>query len=236
MNIVVLLSAGRDPHSGQPRPVGVELQAIALARSLPGAIVTGLHAGMADAAVRDAFGHGLSDITILTLDPGDDPLPALIAELRHIGPALILAGRRGQGGTDSGLLPYRIAHACSWPIVADATAITCDGGTCHVIQSLPRGARRRITVSLPAMITIHEAAPPALPFTYRGRKAGRLHEHAGMAGPPPDPAGEIRPYRPRPKLIGEIAPAGTGVVLSSPTPDDAAAAVLAYIERFRTLS
>ncbi len=239
MKIVVLLSAGRDPHSGAARPVPVELQAIALAQRFAGAAVSGLHAGAADASVLDALGHGLGALTLLRLDPCDDPLAALAAEMGRVRPDLILAGRRGRGGNDGGLLPYRLALACGMPIVADAMGIAIEGNALAVVQALPRGARRRVSLALPAVVTVHEAAPPAQSFVYRARRSGVVEERQAARAPAvvttPDEGFEIVAYRQRPKLIGDAAPASAaGRLMVAPTAEDAAAAVLAYVERFRT--
>lgn len=242
MNIVILLSAGRHPRSGAPRPVPVELQAVALACALPDATISGLHAGTADDAVRDALAHGLSRVTILRIDPLIDPLPALVAALTTTPPDLILAGRRGLGGTDSGVLPYRLAHALSWPIVADAIAIAPalapvnQPATLAITQALPRGARRRILVARPAIVTIHEAAPPARPFTHRARRTGIVTTQPGTTGPnTASPAtaipAETRLYRARPRLIAPATASTGGRLMLDPTPDAAAAAILAYLAR-----
>lgn len=247
MKIVVLLSAGRHPASGAPRPVPVELQAIGLARALPGAEIVGLHAGVADAAVADALGHGLASITVLLMAAGD-PLPALAAELAAMQPDLVLAGRRGTGGADTGMLPYRLARALGMTIVADAMAVASEGENLAVVQALPRGARRRVVARLPALVTVHEAAPAALPYVHRARLAGRIAEKPGIGAFVPALEVEIRPYRARPKLIGdggsggsaedrlraatEAASAG-GRLMVGPTADEAAEAILAYVRRFR---
>jgi electron transfer flavoprotein beta subunit len=239
MNIIVLLSAGRDPQSGTPRPVPVELQAIAIALALathvaPTTTITGLHAGEPDPSVLDALGHGLTTLTLLRINPADDPLAALAAEIDRARPDLILAGRRGRGGTDSGLLPYRLARARAMPIAADAIAIEPDGDDLAILQSLPRGARRRLTLAQPAIVTIHEAAPPARAFAYRARRNGTIHEKPGIPAPSPTQGHEIRPYRQRPRLIAETTqPTTAGHLMLAPTPETAAAAVLAYVEQFR---
>ncbi|HWA81605.1 MAG TPA: electron transfer flavoprotein subunit beta [Acetobacteraceae bacterium] len=183
MRILVLLSAGRHATSGAPRPVAVELQAIALALALAenqAGSVNGLHAGMVDPSVADALGHGLDAITILRIGAGDDPLPALAAEIMARAPDLVFAGRRGFGGSDSGLLPYRLARACGWPIAADAVSVSLKDEELGVIQFLKRGRRRRLSLTIPAVVTVHEAAPPARNFIYRARLAGKIEEKPGV--------------------------------------------------------
>jgi len=229
MKAVVLLSAGIHPRSGAPMPVPAELQAIALAHRL-GCDIIGLHAGPNGAAVADCLGHGLTRIIHLQIAQNDDPLACLTAEIAQQSPDFVLAGRRGQGGADSGLLPYRLAHACGMPIAADAVAMESGGA---VVQALPRGAKRRLVLRLPAVITVHDSAPPALPFVHKQRLAGEIIEKPGIIAPAPAFTYEDHPYRRRPKLIGDSsAPKSAGgKLMVHPTPEEAAAAILDYLEK-----
>jgi electron transfer flavoprotein beta subunit len=225
MKAVVLLSAGRHPVSGWAMPVGVELQAVALALGL-GAEVTGLYAGPDDESVRDALGHGLRRIVRLDVPADQDPLPALHAALLAMAPDLVLAGRRGVGGEESGMLPYRLARALGWPMAADAAGLD-EGFT--VLQALPRGARRRLVLAGPALITVHDAAPPPLPFVHMARATSEVVVQPGLPGPEWETP-ETAPYRRRPRVIGPAgAPAAAGVVMLNPAPEDAAAAILAAL-------
>ncbi|HUC18223.1 MAG TPA: electron transfer flavoprotein subunit beta [Acetobacteraceae bacterium] len=254
MKILVLLSAGRHFASGAPRPVPVELQAIALGRALvddQGGSVSGLHAGRVDPSVADALGHGLDDITVLCIGAEDDPLPALAAEIMACAPDLVLAGRRGLGGSDSGLLPYRLARSCARPIAADAVSIAPQGERIGVVQFLPGGRRRRVELKIPAVVTVHEAAPPARNFVYRARLAGTIEEKPGAGAPAAWMAIEARPYRARPRLIGEGGMGGSaeerlraatetrsvgGRLMVHPEADAAAAAILDCVAGFRPAS
>lgn len=231
MKIAVLLSVGRHPISGRECPVRVEAQAIGLGRGL-GAVV-GLHAGRLDAPVGDYFGYGADRLTVLGLEPTGDPIPALVAELRALQPDLILAGRRGQGGSDTGMLPYQVAHALGWPLVADAAAIGIDGTTLIVDQARPHGARRRITLHQPAVVTVHGAAPPPPGFNPRLTRTNAVERRlvpasAAVGEPIPE-----YPYRYRPRLIRRVA--GGGKVLVDVTPDQAAAEILIYLEHIGLL-
>jgi electron transfer flavoprotein alpha subunit len=238
---VVLLSAGRHPVSGRPAPVKMEAQAVRMALAL-GADVTGLHAGRDEQAVRDHLGCGLSDIALLDQAEGD-PVPALAAALRTDAPDLVLAGRRGIGGNDGGILPYRLAHALGWPILADAVALAYDPDGLSVEQALPRGARRLVRVRLPCIVTVHPAAPPPLPFAFAAARRGRIQRTPAIAAGPAWPtAVEEFPYRSRPKLMGRATGGSAadrlkaatvvssgGKVLINPAPEAAAAAILAYL-------
>lgn len=245
MKAVALLSAGVHPRSGAAMPVPVELQAIALARRL-GCEVAGVHAGQGGPAIVDCFGHGLGEIVSLRIGDGDDPLAAIAGEIAVQKPDLVLAGRRGQGGADTGMLPYLLAHACGMAIAADAVGLAVAADGLAVVQALPRGGRRRLVVRLPAVVTVHESAPPALPFVYRDRLLGRLVETAGVAVAAPAFEFEARPYRRRPKLIGESAGSAEarlraateqksagGKLMVNPEPAEAARAILDFLKKFR---
>jgi electron transfer flavoprotein beta subunit len=243
MKLTVLLSAGRHPVSDRPCPVPVDAQAIGLARRLGKAV--GLHAGSDPALIRDYLGFGLDRITLLNLPPGSDPEAPLLAALKDNPPDLVLAGRRGQGGDDTGLLPYRLAHALGWPIVADAVSIAAEGGILTVDQALPRGARRRVTVALPALVTIHPAAPPAPGFAFGAIRRGTISTVPQDVPADPAPIFEERPYRRRPRLMRGVSSGGGsagdrlraatetgssgGTLLIDPTPDAAATAILAFL-------
>jgi electron transfer flavoprotein beta subunit len=234
MKIVVLLSAGRHPLSARPAPVPVEMQAIRLAAEL-GPPPAGLHVGDDVSAVADALGHGLGRLVILQAgDPAEgDPLPALRDHLVAMPPDLILAGRRGRGGTDSGLLPYRLAQALGWPIIADVVSLEPAQSAIQAGQALPRGARRRLLVPLPCVATIHPAAPPARPFRHAGLR-GEVVRHASPPLPPgpplsPGPAGDLRPYRARPQMI-ERSETG-GRALQGLSAEQAARDILAELRR-----
>lgn len=245
MNIIVLLSAGRHPVSDRPAPVPVELQAIRLARTLASEPL-GIHAGPDTEAAAQALGHGLARLVHVHLPAAADPLQALVDQVKSAGAALILAGRRGQGGEDSGLLPYSLAAALGLPIIADAVAIAPNAdGTLTVDQALPKGARRRVVARLPAVVTVHPAAPAPLPFAFAAARRGIIEQHQGVAEPSPETAAiEERPYRPRPKLIAR-APAGAsaadrlkaatqaasggGKLLVDPAPEEAAREILAHL-------
>ena len=249
MRIAVLLSTGLHPVSGRPCPVPVELQAVRLAVDLAshlGGEIAGLHAGPDATMLRDALGHGLPRLDHIALPRGSDPAPSLTAKLREIGPTLILTGRIGQGGEDTGTLPYALARALGLPIIADAVRLAPgpEDGTLTVEQALPKGARRRVVVKLPAIVTVHPAAPAPLPFAFGVARRGVIETMQGVEAPQPESTIEQRPYRKRPKLIvtsaagtsaadrlkaaTEIASTG-GKLLVHPAPEEAAREILAHL-------
>lgn len=228
MKAVVLISAGRHPVSGRSAPAGTELQAIALARAL-GADPVGLHAGPDVDAVRPALGHGLPRLDHRRITPEDDPLPSLVAALEESRPDLVLAGARGGDGAQTGLLPYRLADALGWPIIADAVEIRWNAEAVEVVQARPKGARRLYRVRPPLLVTVYPAAPPAAAFAQGGARRGDVSQRAGIAAPDVEATPDERPYRPKPKLIGPATAGGGGRVMVNPLPDEAARAVLEHL-------
>ncbi|HJE22780.1 MAG TPA: electron transfer flavoprotein subunit beta [Methylorubrum populi] len=255
MRIAVLLSAGRHPVSGAAVLPRLEAQAIRMAAGL--GEVVGLHAGPDSAAVTDALGQGLSRIEHITVPTGDDPVPALAARLAGTTPDLILAGRRGQGGDESGLVPYALARALSLPLIPDVIAADAEAdGALRFDQSLGRGALRRLLVRGPVLATCHPDAPPPLAYAYGRARRGSIETVAAPAigaGPIPALTVEERPYRRRPKLVkgaptggsaaerlkaatGEAGAASAGRLLIDPDPEEAAREILAHLRQIGVLA
>lgn len=257
MRIAVLLSAGLHPVSGAPVLPRVEAQAIRMAAGLgaPSEIV-GLHAGPEAAAVAEALGQGLDRIEHVAIAAGDDPVPALAARLAARAPDLILAGRRSQGGDESGLVPYALARALAIPLVSDVVAAASEpDGTLRLDQSLGRGALRRLQVRGPVVVTCHPDAPAPLAYAYGRARRGTVAPLtvAPAAHRAPALAVEERPYRRRPKIVkgapaggsaaerlkaatGEGGAASSGRLLIDPDPEEAAREILAYLRQIGVLA
>lgn len=248
VDVAVLLSVGRHPVSGRARRAPTDARALELALSLPPGRRTALHAGSPDSpALRDYLGMGLAELTVLAMAEGRDPTDALLARLRALSPApsILLTGNRAEGGEDSGMLPYNLAHALGWAIVPDVVALTLnDDGSAELVQALARGQRRALRVAMPFVATIHPAAPAPRPSAFGPARRGRITVEAVDA--PEDTAlaaCAVRPWRDRPKRLTVGAPgggsggaldrlraateakAGQGRLLVGPTPDEAARAI-----------
>lgn len=259
MRVAVLLSGGRHPVSGAAVVPRLEAQAIRLAAGLGPSIgpSIGLHAGPDASALAEALGQGLGHVEHIDLPATADPVPALAARLAASRPDLVLAGRRGHGGPESGLVPYALAEALDLPLIPDVVAVAFgeEAGTLRLDQSLGRGALRRVVVRLPVMVTIHPDAPPPRPFAYGQARRGRIEAIplASVAANEAGPALEERPYRRRPKIVkgapaggsaaerlkaatGEAGSAAKGRLLVEPDPEDAAREILAYLRRIGVLA
>ncbi|MFT8790953.1 electron transfer flavoprotein subunit beta [Komagataeibacter saccharivorans] len=233
MRTIILLSAGYDTVSGRPAPVAGEIGAIGMALALGGEVL-GVHVGPAGPTMREYAGYGLE--RIVALGAGQAGVVEALAAYIRSGAAfdgapvdLVLTGRRGSGGEDSGLFPYALAHALDWPIMRDIVAIQATQGVVEVEQALPRGVRRRAHVKGPCVLGVHEMAPFTPAFSFAAMRRGEVLTYGETAdSPPADMAGadmQIRPYRARPRLIQAQASGTGGQVMIDPTPQAAAQAI-----------
>ncbi len=146
-----------------------------------------------------------------------------------------MAGRRGQGGEETGLLPYTLAERLGLPILADVVAIASAGdpSVARLDQALTKGAKRRVTMRLPALVTVHPLAPPPFPFAFGKARRGMIRRHEGLSIPRTPSAFEQRARRVRPKLMRQAGPSSGGgdSVVVDPDPDEAARMILDHLER-----
>ena len=179
-HIAVLVSAGRHPLSGEPRHCHNDSLALALGLNLASNVKV-LHAGTpSNPALQDYFALGATQIDVL---PNcGDMIENLAAQLTDTN--LILTGTRAENGEDSGLLPYLLAAKLGLPLVADALTITPCGEQCdnqlqekqlEILQFLPKGQRRRVLVSLPALVVVHPSAALALHFIHARKNLGSIN-------------------------------------------------------------
>lgn len=244
--IAVLVSIGRHPASGRARRADRDARALELALRLsPAAKPVVIHAGdPSEPALRDYLGMGIEALTVLDLPPAADPIPALVEHLKVLRPQLVLAGTAAEAGESSGVLPYAVAAAIDAALAADIADIALAGDRLDLLQALPRGRRRRLSTTLPAVITVGGAAPPARPFAFGPARRGRIEVVEAAVVVDAERAGwQLRPARARPKRLKiasggsaaerlraatEIA-AGRGRLLVNPPPDEAARAIWDYL-------
>jgi electron transfer flavoprotein beta subunit len=131
-------------------------------------------------------------------------------------------------------------------VVTNVVAVQADGSSWVVTQALPKGARRRLRVSAPAVLAVSAAAPVALRHSLADAMAGTI---VRTAVPPTAPAdlstlGQRVPRGKRRKLLearivqsgharmlGAIeSPSAGGAVLQTGTPEAKAQAVLDYLQ------
>ena len=172
-DIAVLVSCARHPLSGTPCANRNDAIALELARSLAGSPLRVLHAGDPEAgALAEYLAFGARLIEVLPAPAGAELLPLLIQALQE--QELVLTGSRALYGTGSGMLPYMLAQGLHRPMVGDVLEVALEPGRARVQQFLPKGRRRSIEVSLPAVLAIHPLAPYRPRYAYARRLSGQI--------------------------------------------------------------
>ena len=178
--IAVLVSTATHPLSGRQCTSRNDTLALETARQLSGGTQRTLHVGdPQDAALPDYLAFGASSVEVLPVPPGEDAIAALAEQAR--GARLILCGTRAQSGEASGMLPYLLAASLKRPILADVLEVQLVGDSVKATQFLPKGRRRTVTVSLPAIIAVHPLATAVPRYAYARRVAGRIETLASPA-------------------------------------------------------
>jgi electron transfer flavoprotein beta subunit len=168
----VLVSAGRHPFTGAPRAAHGDAVAMALGRRLVGGALRIIHAGAIDEpALKDYLALGAGTIEVVPPN-GDDAIGGLTGLLKDVD--LVLAGSRAESGAGSGLFPYALAKALGRPVVANVLDVEIEGAEARVRQFLPKGRRRGVAVSLPAILAVHPLTQVRLGYAYARRLSGRI--------------------------------------------------------------
>jgi electron transfer flavoprotein beta subunit len=158
----------------------------------------------------------------------------------------VLTGTRAASEQGSGMLPHVLASLLNRPVVTDVIAVQPEADCWIVTQALPKGARRRLRVSAPAVLAISAAAPQTLRHSLADAMAGQIVCAKVSTATPltgPAPIGQRVPATKRRKvleariqqsgharMLGAIeSPATGGTVLQSGTPHSKAQAVLDYL-------
>lgn len=243
LKICTLVSIGAHPASGRPRRAEQDARAVELGLALVGEQLDVVHAGDPGAEIlRSYLGMGLPSLTVIQQPAHTDALQGLVDHIRAQGANVVLTGSQAETGEGSGLLPYLLAETLGWPLVVGLAEIEhVDGNTASVLQALPRGQRRRLSVRLPFVASVDAAAPAPRQSAFGPARRGKLalenHPHVD------DPLfvqGQWLPARPRPKRLKVIkaktgaermkaatakASGGGGQVLTGVTPEAGADAI-----------
>jgi electron transfer flavoprotein beta subunit len=243
-NVVTLVSVGAHPTSGRARRAEQDARAVELGLRLAGEHLQVLHAGdVSEPALRDYLGMGLPGLHVLEQPAGADAVPGLAAYLRDAGAQLVLTGSQAETGEGSGMLPYLLGEQLGWPVVVGLAEVErIENGIAHVLQALPRGQRRRLSVRLPALATVDSAAPKARQSAYGPSQRGALQAHeVEVVADEWLGTADVQPARPRPKRLKVIkaksgadrmkaatakASGGGGKVLKGVTAEEGAEAIL----------
>jgi electron transfer flavoprotein beta subunit len=181
--IAVLVSTGRHPVSGMTCYSRNDAAALEIARGLARthqAALEVLHAGdPSTPALIDYLALGAERIDVLAC--GNDADAAFALANRLQGCDLVLTGTRAEGAYDTGMLPYCVAAMLGYPIVDSAVEISTDGSFVAVLQFLPKGLRRRINVTLPAVIAVHPFANVTPRYAYARTRTGSIVSNPAVA-------------------------------------------------------
>jgi electron transfer flavoprotein beta subunit len=179
--ITVLVSASKHPITSVPRHHHNDSLALQTGLHLANkyaATMQVLHAGEAgNPALQDYLALGASQIDVVSA--ADNVVNNLANQLSQTD--LILTGTRAQDAENSGLLPYLLSAKLKLAIVANALQIRLHDNSLHknqleVLQFLPKGQRRWVVVTLPAVIVVHPLASVALRFVHAQRNLGSIHQ------------------------------------------------------------
>lgn len=241
---VALVSIGTHPASGRARRAEQDARAVELGLQLAGDNLHVLHAGNPhEPALRAYLGMGLDEIHVLEQPQDADALPVLRDYLRDTNAQLVLTGSQAETGEGSGMLPYLLAEQLGWPLLVGIAQVeSIHNGVAQVLQALPRGQRRRLSVRLPFLATVDNAAPKARQSAYGPATRGALNAEAvDIIVDDLSTSGDWLPARPRPKRLKVIkaksgadrmkaatakASGGSGQVLKDLSPEAGAQAIL----------
>lgn len=174
MKIAVLVSIGRHPVSGTARYSRNDAAALTIALSIAKerrATLDVLHAGdFSSPALQEYLALGATRVEVLDVE--GDAIAALATRLK--GYDLVMTGTRAEGAFDSGMLPYRLADALGVALVASAVDVTVKDAAVEVRQFMPKGLRRRVEASLPALVAVHPMANAAPRYAYARLREGTV--------------------------------------------------------------
>lgn len=205
--IISLVSVGRHPQSGRARRAEQDGRAVELGLNLQNSLESELsvvHVGDAkEPVLRQYAGMGLDTLTVLAQDSGSDALPLLETYLANSEPSIVLMGGRAESGESSGMLPYLLAEKLGWPLLSRvADIVNVEHGEADVLLALPRGQRRAITVTLPFIATVDNAATEARQTAYGpGLRAQINVIENDYVADEMAASWQVNPAKPRPKRM-----------------------------------
>lgn len=242
----VLVGIGRHPVSGRACRASTDARAIELAMRRFGSSLEVVHAGDPnERALRDYLGMGIAKLTVLRIVAHADPLPALVQHLSHRTSPLILCGMCGEGGEDSGMLPYLFANRLGVPLVAGVVDVAMSDDACISTIARPRGQRSVVTTNLPVVATVHPTAPFPRAVAFGKARRGVIGVLDGSSGtddrlqPVAEEPARHRPRRLRltangnatARLSSVLGSARAGNIVSGLSPQQAARLILDHLAR-----
>ncbi len=174
LQIMALVSVGRHPTSGRSRRAPQDARAVELGLRLAGEGLSLLHAGDSDnSALRQYLGMGPQTIDVIEQADTDDAIGLLVRAVELQQPHIVLTGMRAESGEGSGMTPYVLAQQLGWPMVSGiADIVHIQGRQAQLLQALPGGQRRAISVDLPFIGSVDNAAHSPRQSAYGAARRG----------------------------------------------------------------
>ena len=172
--IAALVSTAKHPSSGVARHCRNDSLAMTIGLNLAkqaSAHMQIMHAGKPDnPALKDYLALGAKQVNVIATDT--EIVENLTASLANVD--LILTGSRAESGDASGLLPYLLATKLNIPLVAHALQIQLVEDKVEILQFLPKGKRRLVSVQLPTVVTVHPLAAVDLHYAFAKQITGKI--------------------------------------------------------------
>ncbi|MFM9835493.1 MAG: hypothetical protein ACKVOA_05265 [Methylophilaceae bacterium] len=174
--LACLVSIGAHPVSKEARYSHNDSLALGLGKVIAKAKkieLDVLHAGDAEnPALDDYLALGAENIKVLPISDNINVVASIALLLKDTD--LILTGTRAESSEDSGMLPYMLAEKLQIPLINYALDIKVKAGAIEVLQFLPKGKRRRISVKLPALVTVHPLASIKTNYVFAKKVIGKV--------------------------------------------------------------
>lgn len=172
--IAALVSTAKHPSSGVARHCRNDSLAMTIGLNLAkqaSAHMQIMHAGKPDnPALEDYLALGAMQIDVI--EAKCNIIESLATRLQNTD--LILTGSRAESGDASGLLPYLLAEQLNLPLVAHALEIKLVADKAEILQFLPKGKRRLVSVQLPAVVMVHPLAAVDLHYAFAKQITGEI--------------------------------------------------------------
>ncbi|RQW62198.1 electron transfer flavoprotein subunit beta [Vibrio viridaestus] len=160
LKISALISIGAHPDTGRSRRAATDSRAVELGLSQSDCELEVIHAGdPEDPALAYYSGMGLQKIRVLAQKPEYDAIDSIEQYFASNMPDIVLTGTRSESGESSGMLPFFLAKRLNCPVVMGiAEILSVENGRANVLQALPRGQRRKLSVAIPFVASVDQAA------------------------------------------------------------------------------
>lgn len=172
--IAALVSTAKHPSSGVARHCRNDSLAMTIGLNLAkqaSAHMQIMHAGKPDnPALADYLALGAKQIDVI--ETKCNMVEILATRLQNTD--LILTGSRAESEHSSGLLPYLLAEQLNLPLVAHALEIKLVADKAEILQFLPKGKRRLVSVQLPAVVMVHPLAAVDLHYAFAKQITGEI--------------------------------------------------------------